>query len=103
MRCAEVVGVGCPATPEHLDLAGVRREQALEDLDGRRLAGAVRAEQPEALAGTDLEIEAIHGDHVAVALDQADAAQGDGVIRATPRGDPRRAGGGCREHVSRAG
>ena len=36
---------------EHLDLAGVAVAVALEDLDGRRLAGAVRAEQAEDLAG----------------------------------------------------
>ena len=72
-----------PAEAEHLDLAGVRLEQPLEDLDGRRLAGAVRAEQAEALAGRDLEVEAGDGDDVAVALLQAAAD-------ARPRRFPRR-------------
>ena len=35
---------------EHLDIATVARPVALEDLDGRRLARAVRAEEPEDLA-----------------------------------------------------
>ena len=42
--------VAVPPLPEHLDLAGVGGEQAFEDLDGGRLAGAVRPEQAEALA-----------------------------------------------------
>ena len=46
-----------PAAAEHLDLARVRRGEPLADLDRGRLAGAVRAEQPEALAGADLEVE----------------------------------------------
>ena len=43
---------------EHLDLAAVAVAVALEDLDRRRLAGAVRAEQAEHLAGADLEVDA---------------------------------------------
>ena len=71
---------------EHLDLARIGVEQAFEDLDGRRLAGAVRAEQAEALAARDLEIEAVDGDDVAVALDEAAAlraASQRGTLRAT--------------------
>src|SRR6185503_6667724 len=58
-----------PATPlltEHLHLALVVRHEALEDLDRRRLAGAVRAEQAEALARAHLEIQPVDGDDVAV-------------------------------------
>ena len=55
-----------PAPAEHLDLARVGRGQALADLDGRRLAGAVGPEQAEALAAADLEVEAVDGDDVAV-------------------------------------
>ena len=97
-----MVRVGRPAAAEHLDLAGIRRVEALQDLDGGGLAGAVRTEQPEALAGADLEIEAVDGDHVAVALDQPDAAECDRRVRGGPRCDPNRAGGGSRDHVSRA-
>ena len=56
---------------EHLDLARVAAPVALEDLDGRRLAGAVRAEQPEHLAGGDLEVDPAHGLDAAVRLPQA--------------------------------
>ena len=41
---------------------------ALDDLDGRRLAGAVRPEQAEHLAGLDREADAAHRADVAVAL-----------------------------------
>src|SRR5262249_43778973 len=46
-----------PAEAEHLDLARRGLEQALEDLDGGGLAGAVGAEQTEALAGLDGQVE----------------------------------------------
>src|SRR4029453_10350407 len=65
-----------PALAEHAHLAGVRLVQALADLDGRGLAGPVRAEQAEALAGTHLEVEAGDGLHGAVALDEATADEG---------------------------
>ena len=47
---ADVVVLLAPAHAEHFDLAGRRVEQAFEDLDRGRLAGAVRAQQAEALA-----------------------------------------------------
>ena len=37
-----------PAKAEHLDVAGIRRQQTLEDFDRRRLPGAVGTEQTEA-------------------------------------------------------
>ena len=46
---------------EHAHLARRARAVALEDLDGGRLAGAVRAEQAEHLAALDLERHAAHG------------------------------------------
>src|SRR5690606_126487 len=49
----------------------------LEDLHRRRLAGTVGPEQPVALAGGNLEVEAGDGDDVRVAFDQA-AAEEDG-------------------------
>ena len=42
---------------EHGDRAAVARAVALEDLDRRRLAGAVRTEQAEHLARLDLEVD----------------------------------------------
>src|SRR2546425_6474465 len=48
--------------------AGIGAPQALEDLDRRRLAGAVRAEEPEHLAGLDVEADTADGLDLAVAL-----------------------------------
>jgi hypothetical protein len=61
---------------EDLDLPlvrdGLRREQA----HGRRLAGAVGAEQSDARAVGDLEVEVIDGRQVAETLDDATQAKG---------------------------
>ena len=56
---------------EHGDLAAVGLVEALEDLDRRRLAGAVGPEQAEDLAAADLEVDAVDGLDLAVALAQA--------------------------------
>jgi hypothetical protein len=45
--------VGAPAHSQHFDLTGVGRDEPLENLDSRRLAGAVRPEQAEAFAALD--------------------------------------------------
>ena len=55
---------------EHRHDAAGARAVALEDLDGRRLAGAVGAEQPEDLAAGDLEVDAAHRLELAVGLAQ---------------------------------
>ncbi len=47
--------------------------------DGRRLAGAVRAQQPEHLAGLDREVEVVDGRDRAVLLGQAPGGD-DGVV-----------------------
>ena len=70
-RARSAAPVAAPAIAEHLDVAGIWLPEPLEDLDRRGLAGAVRTEHAEALAGPDLEIEAGHGDDVAVSLDEA--------------------------------
>ena len=70
-RSRSALLVASQRMPEHLDLAVVRLEQPLADLDGGRLAGAVRAEQAEALAGRDLEIEAVNGNHVSITFTQS--------------------------------
>ena len=44
--------------PAHLDLPAARADEAAGDLDERRLAGAVRAEQPDELALSDLDVDA---------------------------------------------
>jgi hypothetical protein len=70
---AELPLVRAPAAPEDRYVARVRLRQAFEDLDRRRLAGAVGPEQAEALARTDLEVEAVHGPNVVVMLPEAPA------------------------------
>ena len=74
-RCFNARGVGLPPHPEHLDVAGIARREAFADLDRRRLAGAVGPEQPEALAGRNLEIEAAYGNDVVVGLSKTANAQ----------------------------
>src|SRR6266853_2826566 len=59
-----------PPHAEDFDVARVGRRQPFEDLDRRRLAGAVRAEQPKAFTGADAEIEAGDRDDVSEALHQ---------------------------------
>ena len=55
---------------EDRDGAGVARAVALEHLDRRRLAGAVRAEQAEDLALLDLEVDPADGLDLPVGLVQ---------------------------------
>ena len=57
--------------PSTSTLPGVGGEEAFADLDGGRLSGAVGAEQAEALAGRDLEVEAIDGDDIVVSLPES--------------------------------
>ena len=59
MRGLSASGALGDVDAEHADLAVVGRSQALEDLDGRGLAGAVRPEQPEDLARRDIEVDAV--------------------------------------------
>ncbi len=67
----------CGVGAEHLDAAAVPSAVALEDLDGRRLARAVRAEEAEDLAALDVEVDPAHRLERAVRL--AQAADGDGA------------------------
>ena len=65
--------VGAPAHAQHFNLTGIGLQQPFEDLDGGRLAGAVRPEQTKTLAGPHLEVEAGDRHHVTVAFVQAAA------------------------------
>jgi hypothetical protein len=56
---------------EHAHLAGAPRAEALEDLDGGRLARAVRPEEGEDLTARDVQVDSRDGLDVAVALAQA--------------------------------
>ena len=58
-----------PTVDEDLALVGLVRTG--EDLDQRRLAGAVLAEQAVHLAGTDLEVDAVEGPGAGELLDDA--------------------------------
>jgi len=61
----------------------VRAEEGHEDLHHRRLPGAVRAEEAEDLAGTDLEVHGVDGGHVPVALRELGGAEhGDSTAEA---------------------
>jgi len=67
-QLAQLAVVPAPAVAEHEHLAAVRLGQSLADLDRGGLAGAVRAQQAETLAGPDLQIDPVHCDDVAIAL-----------------------------------
>ena len=56
---------------EDFDVAGRSLGEALDDLDGRGLAGAVGAEQAETLAGLDRQVQAAHGFDGRPAVDNA--------------------------------
>jgi hypothetical protein len=56
-----LLGVLRQPVAEHLELARVRDHLRGERLHGRRLARAVGAEQADAGAERDLEVEAVHG------------------------------------------
>jgi hypothetical protein len=58
-----------PREAEHLDLARIRFEQPLENLDRRRLAGTVGPEQAEAFAAIDDEGQSVDGDDITVPFD----------------------------------
>ena len=59
MRALKLAAAFAGVGAEHVDAAPVPLAVALEDLDGGRLAGAVRAEQREDLAGLDAEADAV--------------------------------------------
>ena len=62
---ADLLALGRHVEPEHRRAARRRREQAAEDADQRRLAGAVRAEQAVDAARVHLEVHAVERGEVA--------------------------------------
>ena len=56
-QLAQLALMALPRHAQDFDFARGRREQTFEDFDGGGLAGAVRPEQTEALAGLDVEIQ----------------------------------------------
>ena len=55
-------GDGGDVRPERPHRAAGRRDDPVEQLEQRRLAAAVRAEQRHLLAGRDVEVDAVEGD-----------------------------------------
>ncbi|GAA1398776.1 hypothetical protein GCM10009613_53410 [Pseudonocardia kongjuensis] len=68
--------------PEQPDGAGVRRAEPLDQLQRRRLARAVGAQQPEDLAGVHDQVDAVDRDRAAVP--EAEAAHLDRRARGVP-------------------
>jgi len=54
--------------PEDLDGTGVGAQESFADLDRSGLPGAIWAEETEALAAADLEVERVDGNDVGVGL-----------------------------------
>ena len=77
---ADLLGLALDVEAEDVGGAGRRQQQRRQDLDERRLAGAVGSEQAEELAGLDLEIDPLEGDdrRRLDVVDAADAADVDG-------------------------
>ena len=67
-QVSELPLIGGPSAAEHEDVSRVRCQQTLTDLDRRRLARTVGAEETEAFARPDLEVEARHRHDIAVAF-----------------------------------
>ena len=60
----DLSGIGRDVEAEHPRRSAAGQQQRGEDLDERRLAGAVRPEQPEELARTDLEVDSVERDDI---------------------------------------
>jgi hypothetical protein len=76
--------VPSPREAQHLDLPAGRIEEPLEDLHGRGLSRAVGAQQTEALARPDLEIQAsnrLHRRSARVGLAEIPATNGCAHLR----------------------
>src|SRR5262245_8406568 len=69
---------------QNRNLARIARAKAFQDLNGRCLAGPVRAEQREDLATPDVEVDTRDGDVAAVRLAKAAHTYGK-VVRHQPR------------------
>ena len=80
-----VQGIACPlearGAPERLDVAGVGRQLAVEDLQQRGLPRAVLAGEAVHLAGTNRYASAAEGVHTAEALVHARRAKNGLCLR----------------------
>ena len=76
---AQLASIRFPRLPENRDFAGSWFEQAFENLDGRRLPGAVGAEQAKTFSRLNFQIQPAHGfDFAVVGLAQVTALDGGG-------------------------
>jgi len=79
---------------EELDAALIGRERAADQVEHRRLAGAVRPDEAEDLAGAELEADLVDGDEAAEAAgDAGDGEQLVPAVRLRTRVEGRRRGG----------
>src|SRR3981081_3187751 len=65
-QLAQILLVSLPPPAKYFDIAGIRRQKSLADLDGRRFSGAVGTKQPKAFAGIDMEIQAVDSNDIAI-------------------------------------
>ena len=80
------------AHARHAQLAARHRRSRRDHADGGGLARAVGAEHAEALPLVDGEVDAVHGDEIAVVLDEAARLDEGGCHVGVPFGRPRAAG-----------
>ena len=73
-----VIMPGAPPVTEHVHRPLVRRGESFEDLDGRRLAGPIRAQQSEALTRPHRKVDPRDRHQVFISLHQAGAANRHG-------------------------
>ena len=76
---AQLVRVGHGVEPEHANLAGVGPAQALKDLDGGGLPGAIGTDQSHDLSGVHVEVESVDDSASAVRL--GESTNGDDGVR----------------------
>jgi hypothetical protein len=78
MRCGATAG---HVLAEQVHRAGVGGIETADDIDHRRLAGAVRADQTENLASVDMDIDALERLQAAEGSLDASAGQDLGALR----------------------
>ncbi len=84
-RAPDVLGPGVDGITRHARDSGGRPQERREDLDGRRLARAVRTDETEDVAPVDLQIQVGERDPVAITLGETYGL--DHFV--SPPGDPR--------------
>jgi hypothetical protein len=62
----QIAAIVLPRSSENYHLPGIPRQESFAYLYCSGLAGAIGAEQSETLPGGNIQIEAVHGDHIAV-------------------------------------